>query len=233
MAALDSERPVALVSGSGIDLLPLLDTTEKVRSFSEFPGIASPRVEGHLGEFVYGRVSGSPVIVQRGRLHIYEGHSYDEVVAPLDFLHAQGVRRVLFTNAVGGLRTEMKPGDICAIRSIRLMPFRTWAGCPECLSVQETVAGCNSEGSYAWVHGPSYETKAEIGALQQLECDVVGMSAGPEIHRCETLGISAAVVSLITNNCMDSDVLTHEHVVEEARRGADKMLEIARTFVLD
>ena len=51
------------------------------------------------------------------------------------------------------------------------------------------MAGCDARGVYHWVHGPCYETRAEIRALQTEHSNAVGMSTAPEMHRAQALGM--------------------------------------------
>ena len=82
-----------------------------------------------------------------------------------------------------------------------------------------------------WVHGPCYETPAEIAALRRMSVCAVGMSAGPELARCRELGIPAAVVSCITNNCCERSTLTHDHVVQTARSASSALVALIRDGV--
>ncbi|KAL4782737.1 nucleoside phosphorylase domain-containing protein [Aspergillus varians] len=62
------------------------------------------------------------------------------------------------------------------------------------------------EGVYAFVGGPSYETRAECRMLRQLGADVVGMSTVPEIVVARHCGIRIIAFSLVTNNAVLSPV---------------------------
>ena len=56
--------------------------------FESVPGFPPPSVPGHAGRFVFGRMSGTDVLVQSGRYHMYEGHSADVVTAQGEILTA-------------------------------------------------------------------------------------------------------------------------------------------------
>jgi purine-nucleoside phosphorylase len=217
-----------VVAGSGIDLLPLLDRVEREQAFSEIRGLASSTAEGHRGRFVRGWCGASPVIVQCGRLHVYEGLPIKAVTATVDALASDGVCTILFTNAAGGLRPGMRPGDLLAVERVRPMPYRGWRDAPDSIEPVFTVPGCRHTGDYMWVHGPCYETRAEIVALQRLDGAAVGMSTAPELARAYALGIRTAVVSCITNNCCEQGPLTHADVLDAAQHASAAIADLIR-----
>lgn len=220
--------PIGIVCGSGIDLNALLDTQSEIKSFADVPGLPETTVLGHEGQFIRGTCDGIPIILQRGRLHFYEGHAYDTVVSPVHCLHAFGSRTVVFTNAAGGLNPEMMPGDLLAAHSLNLWPCARWSGHPTTLRTSVQLEGCDHVGNYTWIHGPCYETQAEIQALRSTKTDAVGMSTAPEITACQTLGMGTASISCITNNCCSPQKLTHQHVVEIAAKASARICTIIR-----
>jgi len=222
----DRRHAVGIVGGSGIDLEGLLDTVQQEQAFHDVPGLRDGSVRGHGHKFLYGSCRGRAVILQCGRLHLYEGWGMDMVCRPVDVMHSLGVGTILFTNAAGGLLPEMKPGDLMAVSRVRLWPYRGWAHAPEFLDPTLIADGCDFVGELQWMHGPCYETRAEIGALQRLGASAVGMSVAPELARCAELGIHAAVISCVTNSCCRPQQLTHEHVIQTAHRASGRLTQL-------
>jgi len=219
---------IGLVWGSGLDLSGILDEVESRLAFENVPGLGTGFVPGHGYDYLRGQCGDRQVVLQRGRRHLYEGLPFEDTVRTVDALAEQGVRTVIFTNVVGGLRPEMEPGVLVAVDGIRLWHFRHWPNQPSRLEPDFAVPGCPHRGEYVWMHGPCYETRAEIRALQHLGGAVVGMSTAPELARCKALGVRAAVVSCVTNNCCRPQVLTHEHVVTNARRASETLVALLR-----
>lgn len=222
------EARIAIVAGSGIDLSGLLNGTGTSYSFRDFPELHDATIAGHPGRFVFGTLNGMPIVVQEGRLHFYEGLDYAAVTGVVDQLRDFGVERVVFTNAAGGLEAGMNAGHLMAAATLRAWPCALWPEAPETHALDFTIPGCDSAGTYLWVHGPCYETRAEIQAMQHLGVDAVGMSTLPEAVRCAELGMECAAISCVTNNCCTPQHLTHEHVVATAQRASERLTRILR-----
>lgn len=220
--------PIGIVSGSGIALDVLLDTVTRRVSFADVPGLVSGTVEGHQCVFVHGTCGLVPIVLQCGRLHLYEGLSYEAVVRTVDVLYEAGVRKILFATAAGGLLPQTTPGSLMAANQVMLRPFRGWPGIPATLSTDILPAGCDFTGPYCWVHGPCYETRAEIAMLQELGAAAVGMSVAPELMRCRELRIQAGIISCITNSCCEPIALTHAHIVAAAGNASHKLAHVIR-----
>jgi purine-nucleoside phosphorylase len=220
---------VAIVAGSGLDLSGLLDVVEREVGFAE-AGVGMVGVAGHAGRFLLGTCAGRPIVLQQGRRHVYEGLTLPEVSSTVDALHEFGASVVVFTSAAGGLMPEMRPGDLVCASMIQTWPCRR-LDLPERLYPDFTIPGCDATGVYLWVHGPCYETRAEIALLRKIGGAMVGMSTAPEMARCRQLGMRAAAVSCITNNCCAPMRLTHEHVLETAASASRRLTSLLRRAV--
>lgn len=230
-------RPLAhLVLGSGLGrLVERVENPVKVE-FGELPGFPDATVESHAGEFVLGRLGGIPVMVQAGRFHFYEGFGPEIVLAPVRAGRAAGARIVVLTNAAGGIRPDLVPGSLMLVDDhIGLMFRAPLAGVaaagerrfpdmsrpcdPDLMSMAEEAAlerGVTlPRGVYGGVHGPSFETPAEVRALRAAGADAVGMSTVPEITAARAGGQKVLAFSLITNRAagLGLEAIDHEEVM--------------------
>ncbi len=237
-----AQTPAAfVVLGSGLG--PAVEDIDAPRTlpFAELPGYASAGVVGHAGEFVAGRIAGKPVLVSRGRIHLYEGHDADTVVLPERAAALMGIPVMLATNAVGGLDPALAPGDVVLVADhinatgtsplvganlddlgtrFPVMRGAYDAGLAAIAREAADAAGVQlTTGVLAAVLGPQYETPAEVAALRSLGADVVGMSTVPEVIAAVHAGMRVAALSLVTNSA-GALHLGHEEVVDAAGRGA-------------
>jgi len=224
---------IGIVAGSGLDLTPVLDSITCEYTFEEFASLPESAVAGHGSRFIEGRVGESYVVVQCGRLHLYEGYDLESVVAPVEALYNRGVRTIVFTNAAGGLFPAMRPGDLMTVDRLRTWSYRGWPEAPRVLSPNFEIGGCTWRGAYHWVHGPCYETRAEIAALRAEKSSAVGMSTAPELLRAQQLGMRAAAVSCITNNCCTPQKLTHDHVLRTAAAASTELCRLLRGAIAE
>jgi purine-nucleoside phosphorylase len=248
-----SERPeLALVLGSGLG--GLADELESARSISteDVPGFPVSSVEGHAGRLVFGRLESRPVLAIQGRPHFYEGHDIDAVTFPTRLAHALGARRILLTNAAGGVNPGFGPGTLMLITdhlnlalagpvprassgdlvSRRGPAFDTeWVR--EAGRVADELGIEHREGVYVWTAGPSYETPAEIRYFRAAGADAVGMSTVPEARQAAALGMRALGISAITNAAagLNAAPLDHAEVLEVGRRIRDRFAAWVRGIV--
>jgi purine-nucleoside phosphorylase len=164
-------------------------------------------------------------------LHFYEGLDYRTITRPVEFLYERGVRSIIFTNVGGGLLPDLCAGDIVAVDRILTWPFVGWSERPDSIAPDWTIQGASVKGTYVWMHGPSYETPAEIRVLQKWGGTVVGMSTAPEVQRCRQLGIRCAVLTCITNNCCVQQSLTHEDVVASAQNASGRLCALIQATI--
>jgi purine-nucleoside phosphorylase len=213
-------RPrVAIVLGTGLgDLANHIDT-DLILSYGELESFPVSTAVGHRGQFVCGHLAGVPVIAMRGRCHLYEGYSHDQVTHPVRVMRALGASMLIVSNASGGMNPQFKSGDLMAIEGhINLMGrhglARTAVGqqiggrtndspydaslidCALEIARRENIV-CH-RGVYVAVSGPNYETRAEYRFFRKIG-DAVGMSTVPEVLTAAACGMSVLAISTITN----------------------------------
>jgi purine-nucleoside phosphorylase len=224
-----------VILGSGLgDFTSVLDEPESI-PYSHIPGFPDTSVEGHSGELFWGTVMGRAVLAFSGRFHHYEGYPFSRTVLPVHIASAFKARQIIISNAAGAINTKFKVGELMVIDDIfRLFhtisaspgePFR-YNLYPVADRVRKIAADIGLEvqrGSYLYVKGPNYETKAEIQAFRKMGADVVGMSTAPELGEASRLNIPAAAISLITN--MAAGVLKKKLDHSEVKTAAEKRKE--------
>lgn len=247
---------VGVILGSGLG-----DFAEAVRNavvvdYADIPDFPHSAVIGHAGKLVAGRIGDVPVAVLSGRVHYYEGHPMSSVVFPARVLGLVGCRDVVVTNAAGGVDKRFRPGDLMLISdhinlfgSNPLMgpnhadlgprfPDMSDAYRADLRGVARAVAKREKvalrEGVYLGLHGPSYETPAEIRAFRTLGADAVGMSTVPEVIALNQMGVGVVGISCITNMAAGvlKQKLVHEEVLETTRRVKGDIVRLLTGLVL-
>jgi purine-nucleoside phosphorylase len=230
---------LAIVLGSGLGKLSDHLTERRVVPAGALEHLPRSRVSGHAGALVGGRLGGVPVVVQSGRVHLYEGRSALEVTRAVRAFARLGVRGLLLTNASGSLVPEWGPGTFVAIRDHIGLQWRTpllagedrrespWDAelCAQLAAAAAELEVPLQAGTYAATLGPSYETPAEIRALRALGADVVGMSTVAEACAAHAAGLRVVGVSCVANPAagITGAVLRHEDVLEVMRASAERL----------
>ncbi|WP_231335300.1 purine-nucleoside phosphorylase [Actinomadura graeca] len=228
----------ALVMGSGwVPAADALGETIAEVPVTELPGFAPPAVEGHAGRIRVVECGGRRALVFLGRTHLYEGRGVDAVVHGVRTAVAAGVKTVVLTNAAGGLRPEhQRVGDPVLIADhLNLSGANPLTG-TTFLDLTEAYSGrlralakevdpTLSEGVYAALRGPTYETPAEVRMLRTLGADMVGMSTVLETIAARQGGAEVLGISLVTNigAGLSDEPLDHEEVLEAGRAAAGRM----------
>ncbi len=237
-----SPPALAVVLGSGLgDFAETLDDAVRL-DYGSLPHWPPSRVIGHAGRLVIGTLHGRRVAALAGRAHLYEGHPASAAAFATRVMARLGVRRIILTNAAGGINTHFAEGSLMIIDDhINLMGANPLAGdnderfgvrFPDMTEVYshalravaheaaETAGIDLRHGIYAGLAGPSYETPAEIRFLRTIGADAVGMSTIPEAIAARHAGLEVLGISCITN--MAAGVLPrpldHDEVLETTRR---------------
>ncbi|MCX6543080.1 MAG: purine-nucleoside phosphorylase [Acidobacteria bacterium] len=246
---------VAIVLGSGLgDLAQTLDASVSM-PYATIPGWPVSTVIGHAGQLVVGRVRGHRVAVLSGRAHFYEGYPMASVVFATRVIGAAGVKSVILTNAAGGINTSFSQGALMVIDDhLNLVGTNPLIGpnderlgprFPDMTEVySKRLRGLADEaashigqvlahGVYAGLHGPSYETPAEIRYLRTIGADAVGMSTVAEAIVARHMGMEVLGLSCITNMAAGvlPQVLNHAEVMETAQRVKGAFIALLQEIV--
>jgi purine-nucleoside phosphorylase len=248
--------PVAgVVLGSGLG--GLADELEDPVAipFAELPGWPAATAPGHAGRLLLGRRGGTPVVLLQGRFHVYEGNDPGLVVEPVLLFSRLGARIVVLTNAAGGVDPSYGPGTLMVIadhlnltgRSPLLGPNADAIGVrfpdlvdawsPRLRAALRAAGDAEgvelTEGVYAGLLGPQYETPSEVRMLRTLGADAVGMSTVLECIAARWAGLEVCGVSLVTNAGAGytGEPLTHEEVLAAGAEAGPRLARVIRRFV--
>lgn len=243
---------IGLVLGSGLGVMAEEIEEAQAIPYGEIPHFPVSTVEGHAGELVVGKLEGRRVITMKGRFHYYEGYELEQVTYPIRVMQALGVKKLIVTNAAGGINTDYKAGDLMLIRDHINYTFRNplmgpndkelgerFPDMSEAYSsrlreVAKEVAAMQGlsvrEGVYIGLAGPSYETPAEIRALRVLGADAVGMSTVPEVIVARHAGIEVLGISCISNMAAGilPQPLSHQEVMETTERVKEHFIRLVK-----
>ena len=236
-----------VILGSGLgEYTEALRITHTI-PYSEIPSFPHSTVEGHSGALIFGNLENRTIMVFSGRFHFYEGYEIDETVIPVRLIHAIGAKKLLISNAAGGINLSYNVGDLMVIDNIirphRLMMQQSSKWHWNMKSYSDIAFSAAIElgltvhrGNYLYVFGPNYETKAEIHAYRIMGGDAVGMSTAAELMEATRLGLPAVGISLITNAAagITGEALNHDEVkVAASTRKEDFTLLVNRLIIED
>ena len=235
--AVGGDHEVAVVMGSG--WAPAADAFGEPAAtvrIGELPGFAAPTAVGHGGEIRSVRAGDRRVLLFLGRTHLYEGRGVEPVVHGVRTAAAAGVRTVVLTNAAGGLSPDHRVGQAVLIGDHLNLTARsplvgadfvdlTTLYSPRLRALARELDPSLTEGVYAALPGPHYETPAEIRMLRTLGADLVGMSTALEAIAARAEGVEVLAVSLVTNLAagMTGAPLDHTEVLAAGRAAATRM----------
>jgi purine-nucleoside phosphorylase len=220
----------ALVLGSGLG--GFADRLESARAipYGEIEGMPQSAVPGHAGCLVLGEIGGHRVLVQQGRVHLYEGWTPYEVTRAVRAFGMVGIGGLLLTNAAGGVRRDWEPGTLMRITdhmnfqgTSPLFDGEGGMGNPYNPALGEVLDRVAAQGNldlktgvYVGNPGPAYETPAEVEMARRLGGDAVGMSTVLEATAGLAAGMSVCAISCITNCAagITGEALSHEEVME-------------------
>ncbi|MFN2350624.1 MAG: purine-nucleoside phosphorylase [Kiritimatiellia bacterium] len=247
----DAKPVCGLMLGSGWSALSKMFNIHSQINYNDVPGLGATTVKSHTGTLALGEAAGLTTLIFQGRHHWYENRGWDPVLLPVWLCREMGARVMVLTNAAGGIRQDLQPGDLMLISDhinamgVNPLTARMTDGrrnffvdqtaiydsaLRRMASAAATQAGLRAaDGVYLAVSGPNYETPAEIRMYRAMGADAIGMSTVPEAMTAHALGLRLLGLSCITNPAagLHGDKLSHDEVTASAGKvlpGLRKML---------
>lgn len=236
----------ALVLGSGLGAFGEKIRLEAAVDYQDIPGFPISTVAGHQGRFLFGYVGEEPVVVMQGRVHYYEGYPMEDVVLPIRVMGLLGAKRLVLTNAAGGIGPNLEPGDLMLLtdqiasfvpspllgqnleelgpRFPDMTEIYSTRLRERALTAAQKLGFPLKQGVYLQATGPQYESPAEIRMFQALGANAVGMSTACEAIAARHMGLEICGISCVTNLAagLGGTPLSHEEVQQTADRVAQR-----------
>ncbi|GGF21201.1 purine-nucleoside phosphorylase [Echinicola rosea] len=246
---------VGIILGTGLGQLIDNIQVHKAISYRDIPHFPVSTVETHAGELIFGQLNGVSVVAMKGRFHYYEGYSMKEVTFPVRVMRQLGIKKLIVSNAAGGLDPEFEVGDVMLINDhIDLFPENPLRGknlddfgvrfpdmsepydqkiLKTALEVATDEGIRIHQGVYAGVQGPNLETKAEYRYLRTIGADAVGMSTVPEVIVARQMDLPVFAMSAITDLCSPGKVkkISIQEVIAAAAIAEPKMTSIIASLI--
>ena len=234
----------AIILGSSLGSIADAVKDPLVIPYAELTGFPVPKISGHAGQLVVGRLGGKEVAVLQGRTHPYESGNAAVMRPAIEMLKGAGIETLILTNAAGSLKKTMRPGSIMLItdhiNNSGMNPLIGQHGDENFVPMtnaydpalrKKLLAAAKAEkialkqGVYVWYSGPSFETPAEIRMFQKLGGNAVGMSTAPETILARRFGLKVAGLSVITNLAagIEGASPSHEETKREGAKAAENM----------
>ncbi len=248
---------VAIILGSGLGLLAEKLENPVIVSYKDLPDFPISTAPGHAGRVVMGMLEGKRVLAFQGRVHLYEGYTAHEAGIPVRFAHALGARKIILTNACGGLNPAWQAGDIMlqtdyinftGTNSLighndpkvgeRFLPMMD-AYDLEYRQIAKAAARAENlelrEGTYLAVSGPMYAPKAELRMFRLWGADAIGMSTVQELIVAHYLKMRVLGLSSVTDMAVadqgDHSGTTEENVIATAKATAPRFEKLLRAIL--
>ncbi len=255
---IDNLPEIGIILGSGLSPSIEIPGKSKVFPWNKIPNFPVASVKGHAGELVFTRLANKNIVLQKGRIHHYEGRSMEEIVFPVRTIKLLGADKLLITNAAGAINTDFIVGDFILISDhINMIGENPLRG-PNIDELGPRFPNLNDayssklrgqakkvgkdegfelgEGVYVATPGPMYETPAEIRAYRTLGADLVGMSTVPEVIAARHLGMEVLGISCITNMAADIETeaeLSHQEVLETTKKRREPFARLLKAILRD
>jgi purine-nucleoside phosphorylase len=253
---MNANPQIGILTGTGLGEVSRALRVTALFEYQEIPHFPVATVPGHAGRLLGGTIKGRSVLILQGRFHLYEGYSPAEVTFPIRVMQMLGLRRIILTNAAGGINPTFAPGNLMLMKDhINLtgdnpligrnendwgprFPDMTAAYDAEMIEQAQATAHAAGltlrQGVYAGLKGPSLETPAETRFLKTIGADAVGFSTVQEVLASVHGGMKVLGISVITNlNDPDRPAPTSVEAIIEVAQRATPDLEKVITGVLE
>lgn len=244
----------AIVLGSGLGDYAEQIKIETTIDYKDIKGFPTSTVPGHKGRFVFGYVDSVPVVIMQGRVHYYEGYPITDVVLPTRLMGMMGAKKLILTNAAGGLNTDFNPGDFMLISDhiATAIPSpliganidelgERFPDMSEVYSrrMREIVKEKADKLGIKLREESTYSSQARSmrprprSGCKILGGDAVGMSTACEALAARHMGLEVCGISCITNLAagLSGKELNHKEVQETADRVAKQFTELITAVV--
>ena len=243
-----------IILGTGLN--NLVDSLEIIKSISyeNIPEFPNSTVEGHEGNLIFAKINNIDVMIMQGRFHFYEGYSMEEVTLPIRLMKILNIRKVILSNAAGGMNSNFEIGDVMIINDhINLAPSpligkniselgtrfpdMSEPYSKELIESAERIFNeskiCFHKGTYVCVTGPNLETPAEYKFLKIIGGDAVGMSTVPEVIVARHMNMQCFAVSVITDLGIEGKIekVTHEEIQQAAKKAQPNLITLIKKII--
>lgn len=216
---------LGIIGGTGLTQLKNLKETRRQIARTPYGEASQP--------LVFGKLAGREVVflARHGGGHTIPPHAVN-YRANVWALHAVGVKNLLAIATVGGIASDLNPGDIALPHQIidythgRDSTYHDGVELPvkhidftepysaglrkTCLQAAGNIQQpLHDGGVYACVQGPRLETAAEINRLEHDGATMVGMTGMPEAALARELGLHYAALCPVANHAAGRGSSTH------------------------
>lgn len=242
------ETPEAIIIlGSGLGSFSEHIEAPSPIPYTSIPHFPKTSVKGHDGKLIPGKINGKNILAFSDRFHHYEGFSFEQTALPVYLAKALGAQKLIISNAAGAINTSFKVGDLMIIedvmrQNLSLSPpglskhrYNHYLHADRARTLAAELGLAVQRGTYMYVKGPNYETKAEIRAYRIMGADAVGMSTAPELFEAARLELKTAAISLICNMAsgMIPGKLNHDEVQTAAESRKEDFAKLVKKLVLE
>ncbi len=246
---------IGIVLGTGLDGLAGEIENPVAIPYTEIPGFVTSTVEFHKGRLILGIINGKQVAAMQGRFHYYEGFSMQEITFPIRVMRALGAKRLIISNAAGGMNPTFSKGNLVLITDhINLLGDNPLIGVQEpelgnrfvdmSRPYSEHLLGIARqsarelgieirEGVYVAMSGPSLETRAEYRFLRMIGADMVGMSTVPETIVAGQAEMEVLGITIVSDLCLPDSLqpVCIDDIIETCREAEPDLTRLVKEVI--